>query len=77
MSHVGLDNVIKEAGKRAKITGKRVSPHSFRHFFSVPCLTAGIDVYSLSRLLGHADISVTQRYLQSLSNDQSYHQAHE
>ncbi|RFU70318.1 recombinase [Peribacillus saganii] len=70
ISHVGLDNVIKEAGKRASITGKRVSPHSFRHFFSVQSLTAGIDVYSLSRLLGHGDISVTQRYLQSLSDDQ-------
>lgn len=41
----------------------------FRHYFAVQSILAGIDVYSLSRLLGHGDVSVTQRYLQSL-NDQ-------
>jgi len=70
LSHVALDNVIKEAGKRANIKGKRVSPHTFRHFYAVQCLTNGVDVYSLARLLGHSDISITQRYLQSMTNEQ-------
>lgn len=70
LSHVGLDNIIKEAGERAGVKGKRVSPHTFRHFFSVQSIMAGIDIYSLSRLLGHGDISITQRYLQSLDDDQ-------
>ena len=35
ISHVGLDNVIKKAGQRARIEDKRVSPQSFlRHSFS-------------------------------------------
>lgn len=68
ISHVGLDNVIKEAGKRAGIENKRVSPHTFRHFFSVQCILNGIDIYTLSKLLGHSDISTTQRYLQSLED---------
>jgi integrase/recombinase XerD len=34
ISHVGLDNVIKEAGKRVAIENKRVSPHTFRHFLA-------------------------------------------
>ena len=29
-----------------------------------------MDVYSLSKLLGHADISVTQRYLHSMRDEQ-------
>jgi integrase/recombinase XerD len=70
ISHVALDNVIKEAGRRAGIKGKRVSPHTFRHFYAVQCLAQGIDVYSLSRLLGHAEISVTQRYLHSMNDEQ-------
>lgn len=65
-----LDNIIKKAGERANINGKRVSPHNFRHFYAVFCLMQGIDVYSLSRLLGHSDISVTQKYLESLDNNQ-------
>lgn len=68
ISHVGLDNIIKKAGKRAGIEGKRVSPHSFRHFFSVQCLLNGIDIYTLSKLLGHSEIQTTQRYLQSLED---------
>lgn len=69
LSHVGLDNVIKEAANKAGLK-KRVHPHLFRHFYSVQCLLSGIDLYSLSRLLGHADVSITQRYLQSLNQEQ-------
>ena len=32
-------------------------------------LRGGLDVYSLSRLLGHEDISITKRYLQSIQDD--------
>lgn len=70
ISHVELDNIIKKAGKRAGILGKRISPHTFRHFYAVQCLLQGnIDVYSLSRLLGHSDISVTQRYLLTMQDE--------
>ncbi len=70
LSHVGLDKVIKEAGKRAGIEDKRVSPHSFRHFFAVQFIlnTGGGDIYTLSKLLGHSNISTTERYLQSLED---------
>ncbi|MEH6990591.1 tyrosine-type recombinase/integrase [Cytobacillus firmus] len=68
LSHVGLDNVIKLAGQRCCIDGKRVSPHTFRHFFAVQCILNGIDIFTLSKLLGHSDISTTQRYLQSLED---------
>lgn len=71
ISHVGLDNVVKEAGRRANIQDARVSPHTFRHFYAVQCLNSGnIDVYSLSRLLGHANIAVTQRYLHTMNDEQ-------
>ncbi|MFP3321988.1 tyrosine-type recombinase/integrase [Planococcus sp. SIMBA_160] len=76
LSHVALDSVVKEAGKRAGITTKKVSPHVFRHFYAVACLSeGGMDVYSLSRLLGHADVSVTQRYLHSMNDEQLLNKA--
>lgn len=68
ISHVGLDNVIKKAGQRAGVKGKRISPHSYRHYFSVQCILNGIDIYTLSKLLGHSEVSTTQRYLQSLED---------
>ena len=70
MSTVAVYNLVIEAAERVGIKGKRVSPHMFRHYFAVSSVMAGIDVYSLSRLLGHSDISTTQRYLQSLEDNQ-------
>lgn len=70
ISHTALWQVIREAGKRAKVENKRVSPHTFRHFYAVQCLMNGVDVHSLSRLLGHSDLSITQRYLQSMNDTQ-------
>lgn len=41
----------------------RVSPHTCRHTFAQMQLKNGLDLYSLSRLMGHVNISITQRYL--------------
>ena len=62
LSHVSLDKVIKEAGERAGVKGKRISPHTFRHYFALTSLMNGIDLYPLSRLLGHKSILTTQWY---------------
>lgn len=72
LSHIGLDNVVKEAAKRAGVEKKKAKPHNFRHFYAVSAITSdsNIDLHSLSRLLGHSDVSVTQIYLSSLNEAQ-------
>ncbi len=37
--------------------------HSLRHTFATRQLEAGLDIYTLSKLMGHADISTTEIYL--------------
>ena len=61
-----IANVGELAGVRVDI---RCSPHTLRHYFAQSQLKNGLDVYSLSRLLGHTNISITKRYLQSLEDD--------
>ncbi len=62
-----VENILKEAGKRIGIDESiRCSPHTCRHFYAQNMVKNGIDVYSLSRLLGHGSISITQRYLESM-----------
>jgi integrase/recombinase XerD len=41
----------------------RVSPHTFRHYFAVKFLRNGGDPFALMKILGHTDISMTQRYV--------------
>jgi integrase/recombinase XerD len=44
-----------------------VSPRSLRHCFAIRALRAGANVVAVSRLLGHATVATTQRYLDHLA----------
>ena len=39
-----------------------VSPHTFRHTFSISHLNAGVDIKQVSRWLSHASVTVTERH---------------
>ena len=43
-------------------TGRRVSPHTFRHTAAVHLLEAGVEVNVIRGWLGHADLATTNRY---------------
>ncbi len=49
---------VKEAGINKKITW-----HCARHSFAVNLLNAGADIKTVSSLLGHANIKMTEKYL--------------
>ncbi|GEP65226.1 integrase [Clostridium beijerinckii] len=66
-----VERVMKIAGEKAEIRKDiRCSPHTARHFYAISQLRNGLDVYSLSRCLGHENISITKRYLQGLKDEQ-------
>lgn len=56
----GITLLFMRLKKRAGITGKRISPHIFRHTFAVRYLILGNDPFSLQELLGHEDFSHEQ-----------------
>lgn len=65
-----VENVIRECGVIANVRKDiRCSPHTCRHYYAQAQLKNGLDVYSVSRLLGHEDISITKRYLQSIQDE--------
>ncbi|MCE5221035.1 MAG: tyrosine-type recombinase/integrase [Clostridium sp.] len=65
-----VERVVRLCGKMANIRKEiRCSPHTCRHYFAQAQLRNGLDIYSLSRLLGHEDIAITKRYLQGLEDE--------
>ena len=53
--------MLKRVAKRAGV--KTANPHAFRATFALWSLRSGMDVYTLARLMGHADIAVLKHYL--------------
>jgi len=41
---------------------KKITFHCARHTFATMCISQGIDIYTVSKLLGHSDVANTQRY---------------
>ena len=66
LTPVAIDKMLKARG--ADIEGVRVSAHTCRHFFAQQQIKMGTDIYTISRLLGHENISITQIYLNSLGD---------
>lgn len=70
LTNSAVERIVKIAGEYAHVTDDiRCSPHTCRHYFAQAQLRNGQDVYSLSRLLGHDNIKITQRYLQGLQDN--------
>jgi integrase len=55
------NNFLVSWAKRAKL-GKRIGWHTARHTFAVRLLESGVDIYTVSKLLGHKSIAQTQVY---------------
>ena len=67
LTNSAVEHVIKKHGESVK--GVRVSPHTCRHFFAQQQIKMGTDLYTISRLLGHENVQITQTYLNSLRDD--------
>ncbi len=66
-----IHSIVKVAGKSVGVNPDiRISPHTCRHTFAQMQLKNGLDLYSLCRLMGHSNISITQRYLEGLKDSE-------
>jgi site-specific recombinase XerD len=56
--------MLGHLAERAGLGEKGISPHALRHTFAIRALRGGANVVAVSKLLGHASIATTQRYVE-------------
>lgn len=62
LGEAAIRRALKKSTARAKIA-KSVTPHVMRHSYATGLLEAGVDILTISRLLGHASFTTTMIYL--------------
>jgi site-specific recombinase XerD len=58
---------VKERALKANV--ERPPLHAFRRAFALNMLRNGCDLLTLQRLMGHADLSLLQRYAEQTTDD--------
>lgn len=67
LTRQGFWKIVKGYATEAGIT-KEITPHTLRHSFALHLLEGGASVKDIQTMMGHADISSTQVYVQLLDN---------
>jgi len=67
LAPIRLSRLIHDAGKKAGL--KKCSPHILRHTFALNFVRNIHDPFSLQRILGHADLGMSRRYVTEVFDD--------
>lgn len=67
LTYWGLNEIIRRRARVANV--RKPELHDFRRAFAINFLRNGGDVYSLQKLMGHADLQVLRRYLAQTNED--------
>jgi integrase/recombinase XerD len=62
LTRAGAFLILRKLAEKAGLEPGRVHPHLLRHSFATHLLEGGADLRSVQEMLGHADLSTTERY---------------
>ena len=78
LTRAGAFMILRKLAEKAGLEPERVHPHLLRHSFATHLLEGGADLRWVQEMLGHADLSTTERYTHILDRRrrETYFAAH-
>ena len=78
LTRAGAFLILRRLAAAAGLEPERIHPHLLRHSFATHLLEGGADLRSVQEMLGHADLSTTERYthVSDRRRRELYFQAH-
>ncbi|HVP75220.1 MAG TPA: tyrosine recombinase [Gaiellaceae bacterium] len=78
LTRAGAFLILRRLAGKAGLEPERIHPHLLRHSFATHLLEGGADLRSVQEMLGHADLSTTERYthVSDRRRRELYFQAH-
>jgi integrase/recombinase XerC len=70
LSTRSVDAIVARTCAQAGIDATAILSTSLRHTMAIRSLRAGVNVVAVSKLLGHASVSTTQKYLDHMALDE-------
>jgi site-specific recombinase XerD len=67
LTETGLRMMLRRRAAQAGVSAP--SPHDFRRAFAIERWRAGVDILTLSKLMGHTSLQVLNRYLKQIGED--------
>ena len=65
----GVLEMLKTRAGRAELTEAHITPHQFRRAFAVQFIRNGGDPFTVQKILGHTDLTMTRRYAELSQTD--------
>lgn len=66
-----IETILNNIGTRAAV--ENVHPHRFRRTLATDLVRKGMSIEKVAKILGHADLRTTQKYVHVYSEDVKYH----
>ena len=69
LTAITISRIVMNELNHQGLGSKQVTAHSLRHTCAITALKSGVDIYDVSKMLGHTNIATTQIYISAIESE--------